>query len=291
MANYQNGMWFGNKNYMQWITAPQINYDSSRKTKVNTAQFTNGGFYIRRSATGARTYNFSWNMKRRDEIRVIQDYYDGIYGRETPIYFLDPFAMDRNVLPQYWATPSLGAYDAPLLAGDDDGDRPALVTTAVNTLGYPVYSAQYSMVSGSTKPTVFIPVPPDHRLWVGAHGTTTDPATGVKIIPYVRPGVSGTSIQLPMLSTTDPLRVSTYISGDTYMGGFLQLSGASGSMALAGIMAQVLPWWIDPEPGGFISGQGHSGCDFAEDITYTPYSAALDRVSASVNLTEIGAWL
>lgn len=48
-----------------------------------------------------------------------------------------------------------------------------------------------------------------------------------------------------------------------------------GFVTLSGIMVQVLKTGTSPKPGGFISGQGHSGCSFAAQPDYVPYSAAL----------------
>jgi hypothetical protein len=149
--NFRNSMWFGNRNYMQWIVPPQINYDSSRAGKVYTAQYTNGGAWVRRSATGSRHYNFAWNLKRRDEIRAIMDYADGVYGTDDPIYFIDPFAADKNVLPQYWSVPSLGAEDAPQLQGLGDEQRPTKVATGANIIGLPTYCGLHDR-QGSAEP-------------------------------------------------------------------------------------------------------------------------------------------
>jgi hypothetical protein len=103
MALYNDRMYFGTRNYMQWVVAPKINYEASKRGYVSAAGFVNGGQFVRRSASAAKGYNLSWELKPRDEIRTINDYADGVYGT-GPIYFLEPFAMDKNLLPQYWAT-------------------------------------------------------------------------------------------------------------------------------------------------------------------------------------------
>lgn len=284
------GMYFGNRNFMQWIMPPQINYEAGRKTRISTQQFLNGGTAVRRTATGSRNYNFSWTLKPRDQVRAVLDYYDGVYGTDDPIYFLDPFAMDKNLMPAWWAAPALGAKDAPLLAYSSLAARPSLIATPANGLGYPTFAAQYTMSSGMTKPPLYIPIPPDHRLWVGVHGATSGNGA-VNLIPATGPATFGSATALPFLSATTTTRVSNSVDGDNYPGAFLQMAGSSGTVTLYGVIAQVLPWNVTPSTGGFISGQGHSGCQFSEDPVYTQNSAALDKVSLSVSLTEVGGWL
>jgi hypothetical protein len=286
MLNNRNGMWFGNKNYMQWITPPQINYDASRQGKVYTAQYTNGGAYVRRSSTGARHYNFTWNLKHRDEIRAIMDYADGVYGDQT-IYFIDPFAADKNLLPQYWATPALGCGDAPQIYGYGDDERPDQVATGLNSIGLPTYSAQFTMASGKRNPPLYLPIPPGYSLWVGAYGTATGNAA-LHLIPATGPTTFGTPQTVPMLPVTSSALVNTHIEG--VPGAYLQLGGTTGGMSIAGMIAQLWPIGTTPPTNRWISGQGHSGCSFNDNPVLTQYSAAIDRVGLSVDLIETEGW-
>lgn len=290
--NLKNAMWFGNRNYMQWIVPPQINYDSSRAGKVYNAQYTNGGAFVRRSATGARHYNFSWNLKHRDEIRPIMDYADGVYGLDNDhaIYFIDPFAADKNVLPQYWAVPALGAEDAPQLQGLGDEQRPMVTATGTNTLGLPTYSATYRIDNNQQNPPLYIPIPPNTTLWVGVYGTATGNGA-VNLIPATGPTTYGTAQKVPMLPVTSAALFSAHLNGNTYPGAFLQLNGSTGdSVSLTGVIAQIHPTGFTPGPGRFISGQGHSGCQFNDNPVLTNYSAAIDRVGLSVDLIETEGW-
>jgi hypothetical protein len=287
MAIYKDQMYFGNRNYMQWVRAPQINYDSSKRGWFGTAGYLNGGQFVRRSSTAAKGYVFTWNMKSRDEIRAINDYYDGVYGTGA-IYFLDPFAMDKNVLPQYWATPALANNDAPLLAGAYDEDRPIVLPTDPNTNGYPYLTATYNIDSDTLLNTVFIPVPPGYTLWLGFHGSVTGTAN-VVVTPTTGPTSTGTSFAALPLPVQTTQRVNVSVDGDTYTGAVISFGGA-GTLKLAGLIAQVLPTGRAPEPGGFISGQGHSGCSYFEEPTLTNYSAAIDKVSMTANLVETEGW-
>jgi len=92
-------MWFGTRDYMQWVKCPAINYSASKSGWATTAKQLDGGTYVRRSVTSSKVYNLAWNLSSRDDLRPIMDYADGIYGL-GPVYFIDPFTMDKNVLPQ-----------------------------------------------------------------------------------------------------------------------------------------------------------------------------------------------
>lgn len=287
MALYKNQMYFGNRNYMQWVAAPQINYEASKRGYAATATYLNGGAMVQRSATAAKGYVFTWNLKSRDEIRPINDYADNVFG-PGPIYFLEPFAMDKNLLPQYWATPALAAIDAPLLVGVYDEDRPSVLPTTPNTNGYPYLTATYNLTADSVLHDVWIPIPPGYSLWVGAHGTATGTA-GVSLTPTTGPRTAAGAVGVPLLSVSSTTRVNTQITGNSYTGAFISLNGV-GTINLSGLMAQVLPNDTAPQPGGFISGQGHSGCSFIEEPTLTNYSVGIDKVGISANLIETEGW-
>lgn len=287
MALYQNKMYFGNRNYMQWVPAPDINYDSSKRGFASTAGYLNGGQFVRRSATAAKGYVLTWTLKNRDQIRAINDYADGVYGL-GPVYFLDPFAMDKNLLPQYFAVPALGTEDAPLMVGEYEEDRPTTVVTGPNTNGYPYLTAVFSLDGSEKKTPVFIPIPSGYSLWVGAHGSQSGTA-GVTVTPTTGPtGVAG-SVSPAMLSVQTTTRVNTQINGNTYSGALIGIGG-TGTLNLAGVIAQVLPNGTAPQTGGFISGQGHSGCSFTEEPTLTNYSVGINKVGIAANLVETEGW-
>jgi hypothetical protein len=288
MALYKDMMWFGNRNYMQWVRAPQINYDSSKRGYASTATFLNGGAFVKRSATAAKGYNFTWTLKNRDEVRAINDYADGVFGPGA-LYFLDPFAMDKNLLPQFWAVPSLASLDAPLLAGMYDDDRPSILPTTPNANAYPFNTATYTLTSGVHLSQVWLPCPPGYSLWFGAHGSATGTA-GVTVTPTTGPNTVGSVLPVPLLAESDITRVNTQINGDVYNGALLSLSGV-GTLKLSGLMAQCFRNGTTPPLGGFISGQGHSGCSFVEEPTLTNYSAGIDRAGIVANLIETEGWL
>lgn len=282
-------MWFGTRANMQWILPPRIDYEASKIGWNVNAPFVTGGRFIRRSATGAKHYNFTWDYKSRDDVRAITDIADGVYGVNPVVYFLDPFAMDKNLLPQFWATPALGNADAPLLVGTEEEDRPDLVATPQNDYRYPTYSAVYALTSGSERAEVFIPVPPGYKLWFGAHGSATGSAA-VTVTPTTGPTSTAAATNLTLLPVTSSTRVNHSISGNSYTGALVGITGTTGSLTLSGLMAQVLPQNQTPPTGNFISGQGHSGCSFDGDPTLMQHSAALDKVGVSIDLVETEGW-
>lgn len=274
-------VWFGTKANMQWVPAPATDIDATKQGYGVTTPFLSGGVYVRRSKTAAKRYAFSWNLKPREEIQPILDYADGVYG-DGFIYYLDPFAMDRNVLPSYWASPFLNCYDGPLIV---DGVRPELVTAASIINGYPLESARYYLYSNSVVPKLYVPVPPGYTAHIGAHGAVESGSANVHLT------YGGSDHNLTLLSVASSTRTNATVSGTSYSGFELSFSsGTSGILRLDGIIVQVLPSGAVSPPGGFISGQGSSGLSFQSQPVVSQYSAALDKVGVSAELIETEAW-
>lgn len=280
-------VWFGTKAFMQWVPAPAVNVRAGKAGYQSQVNFTNGGSWVRRSKTSAKTFGFSWNMKHRSEIQPILDYADGVYGNGY-IYYSNPFAMDRNALPAYWATPFMNYYDGPVIV---DGVRPTLMNNGSSTNGYPVESALYALTSTSNVPSVFIPIPPGYTAHVGAHGSLASGSATVRVIPELSAVASGTPVDLTLLSTSTTTLTNATFSGNTYIGITITMRSASaGSLILDGLIVQVLPDGAVPPSGAFISGQGQSGMSFISQPSVSEYNAALDRVGVSVELVETEAW-
>lgn len=281
-------MYFGTREYMTWIPCPRIDYDASRAGWSTSDQYLNGGAYVRRSFSGAKRYNLSWALSAQADLRPISDFAEGIYG-EGPIYFIDPFAQDSNLLPQYWGAPVMGARDGIVLSGTEL-TRPTLVSTPANTYGYPTSSAVYMLGSNQDRAEVYIPIPIGYQLWLGVHGSSTG-AAAVSVQPYSNNVASGSPVALSMLSVTTNQRVNASYSGATYSGVVLKITGTSGTLTLSGIMAQLIPVGTTPPTGGYISGQGNGGCSFEKLPTLNNYSAALDKVGMSAVLVETQPWV
>jgi hypothetical protein len=273
----------GTRARMLELRAPSVNMPSSKQGYFNKVDYLNGGSSIRRSTAAHKNYTMSWNLISRDEARVITDLADGVYGH-GPLYIHDPIAADRNVLPQWWATPSQGLYDGLVL---NDAERGESVLTPANTLNFPAESVRYVVDAGRTR-RVWVPIPPGYTAHVGAFGFDGTGGT-VVATPTVDALSSGTPVTLTLMDVTDDSRFNETFDSSLYNGVELSLGGA-GTLTLSGIMVQVLETGVTPETGGFISGQGNSGLQFAAQPAYTPYSAALDKVGVVAELTEYYGW-
>jgi hypothetical protein len=275
--------YIGTRSKMLEVRAPSVNMPSSKQGYFSKVDFLNGGSSVRRSVAAHKNYTMTWNLIDRDEARVILDLADGVYGN-GPYYIHDPMAADRNVLPQWWATPSQGLYDGLPLNGDLRGEG---IVTPGNDLGFPAESVRYEVVSGFTR-KVWVPIPRGYTAHVGAFGAAGTGGT-VVATPTINALVSDTPVTLDLMSVNDDSRFNQTFSSDVYDGVELSLGG-SGVVVLSGIMVQVLKTGVTPETGGFISGQGNSGLQFVSQPTYTPYSAALDKVGVVAELAEYYGW-
>jgi len=275
--------YMGTREKLFEVKAPAVNMPSSKIGFSSELNFLNGGADVRRSTAAAKRYSMTWNVMTRDEARVVLDLADGIYGN-GPIYWHDPFAADRNALPQWWASPMQGIIDGLPLNADDRG---VAVDTPANNLDLPLKSIEYNVLLGTTR-TVWIPIPQGYTAWVGAYGID---GTGGRLeaIPTVNSQVDGANTPLTFLDFTDNSRFSNSFSSNDFDGVKIALGGA-GTVTLTGIMVQVLKNGKMPQPGKFISGQGNSGCSFIAQPDYTPYSAALDKVGLVAEMVETGGW-
>lgn len=281
-------MWFGTRDYMQWIKPPQVGMPASKEGFAVQAQYLNGGAYVRRSTAAHKEYQMSWNMVSADVAQMVSDYADRVYGTGA-IYWVDPFNMERNMLPQWWATPSQGVDDGIAL---NNGVRPSSVVTPANLLGYPSASAAYAVTTGVTTPSIWVPVPPGYTLWFGAHGTAS--GGNVTVTPTTGPTTLGTATALTLLPVTSSTRVNYSIDSNNgaNTGALIQLAG-NGSITLSGVMAQCWPTGTTPPTGNFISGLGHSGCQFKDQPQVTPYSAVLNggRWGVTADFIETQGWV
>ncbi len=275
--------YMGTRQGMVEMTAPSVNMPSSKQGYFNKVDFLNGGTAIRRSTASHKQYTMTWNSMTRDEARVILDIADGVRG-PGPVYIHDPMAADRNVLPQWWATPSQGGYDGLPL---NNGVRGEITQTPANSLNFPTESIIYTVAAGQTR-EVWIPIPEGHRAHIGAFGSDGTGGT-VVATPTINSINNGTPVTLTLMDVTDDSRFNQSFGAASYDGVMLSLGGV-GTLTLSGIMVQVLEEGVNPPAGGFISGQGNSGLQFMNQPTYTPYSSALDRVGVVVELAEYYGW-
>lgn len=287
MVWYNDKVWFGTREFAQWVPAPAVDIDASKTGYASTLAFLNGGARVRRSKGAAKSYNMSWNLKRRADIQPILDYADGMYGNGA-IYYVDPFAADMNMLPTYWAAPYVNYYDGPVIV---DGVRPTLVSSPTSVNGYPVESVIYKLNSTSRVPSIYLPIPPGYTAYVGAHGSVASGSASVRVIPELNSQSSATPVNLTLLPTDTQTRTNASFSGNQYAGITLTMASAStGTLQLSGMIVELLPDGAVPSTGGFVSGQGTSGLSFASQPSVTQHSAAMDKVAVSAELIETEAW-
>lgn len=275
-------VFFGTEGRMTWIKAPAINVGMSKGKWTSSGVMLNGGAYELNSNYAHRRFDFAWNLMSPEEVRKITRYFDGVYG-EGLLYYLDPFAMNSNVLPLSWSTPRLAADDAPPLVLDQ---VPTLSPVVPNSNDLPVQAATYTLSASSVFDSVFIPVPDGEGLNIGVVGSRTGtaavtftPRTGSTVTPTLL-GVGATNL------------ISNYLTG-TGGGVTVSLSG-TGTITLVGMQARVssVSELIVPYTDGFVAGEGHSGLRLSGVANISGYSApsALNLQSISATLTEVGAW-
>lgn len=273
-------MYFGTKERMSWVKMPAINAGLSRARWSAEGVYLNGGAFVQRSSAAHMRYEFAWNLAPHEDIYEITAYDDGVYGSDL-IYFVEPFSASINCLPQFWAAPRLQEDGAPSLV---KGTEPTLVDTASNDYAYPGKSAVFDLGSTSEFATIWLPVPPGYTLHFGVHGN----ATGTAAVTVQEDGGAATNVT--MLATTTSTLTNVEITGPS---GVTISATGEGLLTIAGMIAQILPTGTAAPTGRFWGGRGHSGCRFSGNgATVTGYSspAALDLVSASATLIEVGAW-
>lgn len=203
-------MWMGTRGYERWVPDCAINPDFTRQGASATTTFLGGGRKVVRSRSGSKSYQMTWNMKHRDDVRFISDLAEGLYDAfdgVNLVYFLDPMAMDRNVLSQMHASPMQAAIDGiPWISRKE----PKLVPTGSSSLGYPARSAVYSLKDTDVSSKVYIPIPPGYSAWVGVHGQQDDAC--VRVATVSSAGNASSPKKLEILSIDDPLRFNSQFS-------------------------------------------------------------------------------
>jgi hypothetical protein len=279
--------YFGTRNHMSLLPYPDVNMAAGKTGSVSSSQYLNGGASIRRSVGGHKRYSLTWRLNRQDALQPILDYADGMYG-DLPIYFLDPFAMPRNLLNQMWSLPATAGYGVPPLIGSKP---PLIVPTAANTYGYPSETALYTDFTGEAR-SIYIPIQPGHILYIGAHGSASGSAA-LQVKAFYTSGAVATS-NVPLLPvTTDTRVVASYgwFPSTTTKGIELSLArGAMGTLSLSGIMVQSFPTGVTPPMGNFIAGRGHGGVRFASAPSLSQYNATIDRIGVAAEMWEVEPW-
>lgn len=276
--------WIGTRERFLETRMPSVSLPSSKQGWYSELNFLNGGASVRSSTAAHKRYEMTWNSITYDDAQVLLDLADRLYG-DGEIYWLDPIVARRNMLPQWWASPFQGTVDGLPLGG---GARPDVVATPPNGLNLPTRSARYTVNPADTPRSVWVPKPTGYTAHVGVYGQV---GTGglVEIVNTNGPTTELSVTNATLLGVGDNSRFNySTSSGD----GVLLRLGGSGTVTLNGLMVQVLPTGVAPEPGTFISGQGHSGCRFAEggQPEWVPYSSVIDTHALVCSFVETGGW-
>lgn len=282
-------MYLGAKANMKWVPAPLTGPDLTPGQFVTEGEFYRGSSSLWQSVAGARKYPYEFGLKTNSEINHLLNTASGAYGRD--VYFLDPFAMNTNILPIHWSQPWMAAYGTPNLMGKDKYKQAVTATTS-NTFDYPTLSAVVGADSGNAawsptqSLTLWIPVPSGYTFHYGAHSNNIS-ANDV----YVGITPDGGSEVKPTLlgNNTSVLTNYTYTPGSN-SGVTLKLNGNPASTSyLSGLIAQILPTGTPAPTGSFISGKGHSGCRFVGPVSPVGVSTYYGQ-QYSVTMKEYGNW-
>ncbi len=310
MAVYDGKVWFGNQRYGTWIKAPLADMNANSTSFLAEQQFTNGGSFIKSSFGSTKNYDMSWNGSL-DELQVIKDFKDGIYGGGL-LYWEDPFA--KNILPTHWAAPMLTVRDWPSLISSDN--KPTPVTHSVTAKNLPYQSALYNVFNtAETVRSLTLLIPEEHVLRLGFVYSATGTAS-IKAVPILTStGADGTPVTLTQLAynasslydssatfsnvtgaANRAKAVRIYISRTdntpstvTIRGGIATLFLADGSSGhghdLWGTGVQYSTNWS--------SGQGATGSIMPNPptIQYKNIVGSKRLVNMSASLKEVEAWL
>jgi hypothetical protein len=279
-------MYLGTRERAQWVKAAAPGAGFSSEGYSERIAYLNGGAGLRNSVGAHMEYDFTWQSISRDQVSEIENYAYGLYG-DGLIYFVDPYAMDRNLFSMQWSVPKITAEDGIPLTGTA---RPAKILLGDMALGYPMYGAQYSVTAGQAARKFHCPIPPGHTAWVGAHGSAG--AKGLIVQPTLNGANVGASTAIPVLATNTSTRFSTSVDNGAANGIDVSIdTTTTTTITLAGLMLQVLPTGVTPDDGGFISGRGNSGCMFDGKPKRMPYSLPGESIGMTATLVEIGDWI
>lgn len=297
-------VYFGNDSYQTWIKAPKTDMDASNTGYSSEVDFLNGGASVRRSNGNHKVLAMSWfgQMNGTDasqDLSIIKDFYDGLYG-SAPFYWLDPYAINSNLMTPNWAAPMLAEKDWQSLSSTIT----PTFTTASYSNGYPMKYASYALTGsyvGDRKMTIIIPS--GYKLNFGWHSTSAGisaaSAAGIRITPYLRSTGAATTVQNPeslLAGTTQ--RVSTVTTagsmaefdGSTYSKVDIYIANGSASastLAIVAMIAQIAVSGSTPATGKFISGRGTGKLEFSAAPSTTYLSANINNGAIEVSATLI----
>lgn len=287
-------VYFGNSIKQLWIPAPRTGLNASSEGFFSDAQLLTGRAFIRRSKANHRRFSPSWTGSLNapsvnDSLHTIKDFFDGIYGG-GPYYWLDPFAVNTNLLAPHWAAPMLSGNDWPAISSIGTA---VLVDTPANNRNYPYKSLELELPAEIATSTSYarIIIPEGYRLHFGWHGTQDSGDATITLRCYERSTGDFVDVTTEPLPVTSGLRTNKNVNGSTYSMVDILVQNPSESesiISIAGMIAQVLQDVAFVEQGDFISGRGTMGLQFssAPSITYLSAKINEGQVEMATNFIE-----
>lgn len=290
---------------MRYIAAPDTGLSASRTGYVESISFENGGAGVVRSTGSARTFDCDFGVSEasgQGGLDVYSDYAQGLYGT-APVYVADPMNYNYNLFPPNWASPMLtGQGWKPIYSSE----ATAYPTTPVNAFGLPIQGATYNVttaintIPAGGRSSIFIPIPNDMTLAIGATGVFTGSAV-VQLTPVTNAGAFSTKINLTLNATTSATRMNATYSGATFLGVIVYLARtttAASTITLYSLMAQLYPTGAtQPNPPQHLSGEGQAGMEFSTDAVAETYTMVNNLGSVPTRLkgmsfamTEVTPW-
>lgn len=285
-------VYFGNESKQTWINAPQTGMKASSNGWIKESVLLSGRAFVRRSKASHRKFDMSWLGELNapaleDSLQTIKDFYDGVYG-DGPFYWLDPYAVDTNLLPPHWANPAISETGWPsLVPGLTEIYVPETVAN-----NYPAKYVEFDTADGYESSEVLtLIIPKDYTLNFGWHGPASGSAAGVRIVPYLRStGAADTALNPAKLTAGGTVRTNTKVKGDTYSHVKIYIATTLAStVQITGMIAQILPENDAVASGGFLSGRGTTGLEFTQAPQIEYYSSAIGngRIGMSTTLIEV----
>lgn len=287
-------MWFGTEQFASWIPAPLSGADTSPAGWSADAQLLSGGAMQRNSWASHKEYVFDWpESSTRQAQQLMQSYANGTYGRGL-IYFHDPLTHDINVLPPFYADPSMAeGFEAPPLVLDVD---PAITETPDNANMLPLRTATYAVPTAGIDSALalYVPIPDGYDLHIGSVYSQTGTG-GVFASPVTQAGTTLSPVALTELGVSATNLHPDTFSSTTYRAVRLWVGKTSATASTVTVTAMTARLYRTGEAGdytGWYGGQGHTGCAFAGKPTRIAYSGVSGgQVGYAVTLRETGAWL
>lgn len=263
-------MWLATEEHGEFVLCPDSPLTMTPTGWRNDGMFLNGGGFTSKSITTHRRGQASFSGDVED-VQGVLDFVAGQFG-SGPFHMVDPFSY-KNILPPWIAAPRLMGVDAPSFTVDSDqiNIRPTLEDTAPNSVRLPSKSAEFTVSSSVDSRSFSFVVPDDYSAKLFWWGSVT--GGGVLQID---------TDTIPPGSATSEIPAGKYDLSVTY-------DTTPGTVLISGIVVQL------QRPGGtwdfskFYSGRGTTEVDLFVS-QYTGYSAIRGRVSATVDIVEIGGW-